>query len=112
MRIKYQVIKMKLPTYVKTVAIASALAAIGASYLEETFIAFLIGWVVLIPIVGCAFMIYGLREYMKDHKNKIVVSVKPNSIEEKYAELIHKEEEIRVAKGTLYRELMKEKKRS
>ena len=73
---------------------------------------FLIGWVVLIPIAGCAYLIYGLREYAKEHKNKIVVSMKPNSIEEKYAKLIREEEQIRVAKGTLYKELMKEKKRS
>jgi len=102
---------MKLPKYAKSIAVAAALAAIGTTYLEETFLTFLIGWVVLIPIAGCAYLIYGLREYAKEYKNKIVVSAKPG-IEEKYAKLIREEEQIRVAKGILYKELMEEQKRS
>ena len=103
---------MKLPKYVKTVAVAAALAAVGATYLEETFLTFLVGWVVLIPVAGCGYLLYGLREYKKEYENKILVSVKPTTIEEKYKELIRKEEEIRMTKETLYKELMKEKKRS
>ena len=103
---------MKLPKYVKTVAVAAALAAVGATYLEETFLPFMVGWVVLIQVAGCGYLLYGLREYKKEYENKILVSVKPTTIEEKYKEIIRKEEEIRMTKETLYKELMKEKKRS
>ena len=101
---------MKLPKYMKAVVAATSLAIIGTVYTEETFLTFLLGWVVLIPIVSCGYLIYGLVEYRKERKNRIIVSVKPNNITERYAELIRKEEGIRKEKEVLYNELRKSKK--
>lgn len=101
---------MKLPRYIKAVIAATVLTAIGAIYLQKTFLTFLVGWLVAVPIVVMGYMIYGLREYRKQRKNSIMVSVKPNSITEKYAELIRKEEEIRKEKEVLYKELTKSEK--
>ncbi len=78
--------------------------------MEKTFLAFLLGWVVLLPILSCGFLIYGLIEYRKEHKNSIIVSVKPNNITQRYAELLIKEESIRKEKEALCRELKKDKK--
>jgi uncharacterized membrane protein len=102
--------KLKLPKYVKTVIVATALAIIGTVYTEQTFITFLLGWVILIPIITCAYLIYGLVEYRKEHKNSIVVSVKSKDLRNRYADIIRKEEEIRMAKEVLYKELTNGKK--
>jgi hypothetical protein len=102
---------MELPyKYIGTIFAAAALAAAGTMYAEQTFLTFLVGWIVLIPIATCGYLAYGLREYRKQSKNSIIVSVKPNTITEKYAELIRKEEEIRNEKEALYKELTKENK--
>ncbi len=101
---------MKLPKYLKAITVATSLAIIGTVYTEETFLTFLLGWVILIPIVSCGYLIYGLVEYRKERKNRIIVSVKPNNITERYAELIRKEEIIRKEKDVLYNELRKSKK--
>jgi hypothetical protein len=102
---------MKLPyKYIGTIAAAAALAAAGTMYAEQTFLTFLVGWVVLIPIATCGYLAYGLREYRKQSKNSIMVSMKPSNIAEKYAELIRKEEEIRKEKESLYKELTNGKK--
>ncbi len=101
---------MKLPKYMKAITVAASLAIIGTIYTEETFITLLLGWVVLIPIVSCGYLIYGLVEYRKERKNRIIVSVKPNNITERYAEIIHKEECIRREKEVLYKQLRNGKK--
>lgn len=101
---------MKLPKYIKAAIAATVLTAMGAIYLQKTFLTFLVGWLIAVPIVVIGYTIYGLREYRKQSKNSIIVSVKPNNITEKYAELILKEEEIRREKEVLYKELTKEKK--
>lgn len=60
---------MKLPyKYVGTIAAAAALAAAGTMYAEQTFLTFLVGWVVLIPIATCGYLAYGLCEYRKQSK--------------------------------------------
>lgn len=94
----------------KAITVATSLAIIGTVYTEETFLTLLLGWVVLIPIVSCGYLIYGLVEYRKERKNRIVVSVKPNNITERYAEIIRKEEGIRREKDVLYKQLRNGKK--
>jgi len=89
----------------KAAIATTVLLATGAIYLGKTFLAFLIGWIVVIPIVACGFLAYGLIQYRKQTKNSIVISVKPNSVTERYAELIRKEEQIRREKEILYKEL-------
>lgn len=96
---------MHLSKYMKATIATTVLLATGAIYLEKTFLAFLIGWIVVIPIAACGFLAYGLIQYRKQTKNSIVISVKPNSVTERYAELIRKEEQIRREKEILYKEL-------
>lgn len=101
---------MQLSRYMKAVIATTALLTIGTIYTEETFLTLLLGWVVLIPIVSCGYLIYGLVEYRKERKNRIVISVKPHSITERYAEIILKEEGIRREKEVLYKQLRNGKK--
>ena len=53
---------------------------IGTIYFlpSESFVAFIAGWVFLLPIASVVFLTVGLREYMSDRKNRIVVSMKTN----------------------------------
>lgn len=50
-------------------------AVIGAAYYfpAESFIAFLVGWVFLIPAAFVVYMVHGFWVYMKDWKNMISV---------------------------------------
>ncbi|MFZ3060046.1 MAG: hypothetical protein WA102_09955 [Candidatus Methanoperedens sp.] len=52
---------------------------VGAAYFipEGSFIAFITGWLFLIPAAVVIFLGYGLTKYMKDRKNRIMVSIKP-----------------------------------
>ena len=102
---------MKLPPkYIRAIMATTALAAIGTIYTEQTFLAFLLGWVVLLPIMAGSYLIYGLVQYRKESKNSIVVSVKSKDLKDRYTDIIRQEEEIRVAKEGLYQELVKGKK--
>lgn len=89
----------------KAAIVTTVLLAAGTIYTGKTFLAFLVGWIVVIPIVACGYLAYGLIQYRKQTKNSIVISVKPNTITERYAELIRKEEQIRKDKEILYKEL-------
>lgn len=93
--------------YATVVSAVALMAAMGIVYTEKTFPVFLIVWLIAIPIAAVGYLIYGLREYIKERKNAIVISVKHNDITIRYAELIRKEEEIRRAKEALYKELTK-----
>lgn len=67
--------------YLKQFAIFATGGAIaGAAYFvpQESFLAFLAGWLFLIPAAVVIFVGYGLTKYMKDRKNRITVSIKPN----------------------------------
>ncbi len=101
---------MVLPRYLKITIAAAALVTFGAIYTKEAFLTFLIGWVVLIPIVACGFLLYGLIEYRKQTKNSIIVSVKPNNITQRYADLLIREDKIKKEKESLCEELKKNNK--
>lgn len=98
---------MQMSKYLKAAIATTVLLATGAIYLGKTFLTFLVGWIIVIPIAACGYLAYGLIQYRKQTKNSIIVSVKPNSLTEKYSELIRKEEEIRKEKESLYKELTK-----
>jgi len=53
---------------------------IGTIYFlpSESFAAFIAGWVFLIPLMAVVFLAVGLREYMSDRKNRIMVSINAN----------------------------------
>ena len=74
-------------------------------YPANAFLAFLAVWLLLIPVVTIGYLTYGLREYVKNRKNSIVISIKSNEITRKLIELSHKEDELIKEKEILYKEL-------
>ena len=92
-----------------TIASIAPVLAIGIVYPELTFPAFLTGWLFLIPAAVGGFLIYGLREYMKERKNVIIISVKKDSALERFEELVRQEAEIKKEKRVLYEELTNKK---
>jgi len=96
-----------MKTWVKYVAtIVVGATVMGAAYLLPmgTFQAFVIGWLFLIPATFAVYMIFSLREYMQDRKNRIVVSVKPTQA---MKALARREAALIKEKELLYEELQK-----
>jgi hypothetical protein len=86
--------------YFKQFAIFVAGGSIaGAAYFvpEKSFQAFLAGWLFLVPAAVVIFLGYGLTKYMKERKNRIMVSIKPTvalqAIARREAEL-HREKQL------------------
>ncbi|VVB94899.1 Uncharacterised protein [uncultured archaeon] len=86
--------------YLKQFAIFVAGGSVaGAAYFvpENSFLAFVAGWLFLVPAAVVIFLGYGLTKYMKDRKNRITVSIKPNdalkAIARREAEL-HREKQL------------------
>lgn len=100
---------MKWLKYVLAMAIGASAVAIGTMYPDKTFPAFVLAWLILIPIASVVYLIYGLREYIKERKNSIVVSIKPSNATDRLMELMHEEERIKDAKEALYKEMKKSK---
>ncbi len=94
--------------YVGAAGVGGA-AVLGTAYYfpEKSFIAFMVGWLFLIPAAFAAYMVYGLWSYMKDRQNRITVEVKPS---EAMKALARKEAELVREKEILYEELHKEVK--
>lgn len=90
--------------YVATVVVGATV--MGAAYLLPmgTFQAFVVGWLFLIPATFAVYMLFGLKEYMQDRNNRIVVSIKPN---EAMKALARREAELKAEKELLYEELQK-----
>lgn len=90
--------------WIKYVAAAIGGTIAGAVYFlpSEMFLAFVAGWLFLIPAAGIVLLAYGLREYMKDRKNRIMVSIKPN---EAMRALARREMELQREKELLLKEL-------
>ncbi|CAG0996117.1 hypothetical protein FLAV_02601 [Flavobacteriales bacterium] len=79
---------------------------IGTVYFlpSESFIAFLTGWVILLPIAAAVFLAAGLRGYIKDSKNRITISVKANDA---MKALARREAELKREKELLYEQFGK-----
>lgn len=79
---------------------------IGSVYFlpSESFMAFLTGWVILLPIIAAVFLATGLREYMKDRKNRIMVSITANDA---MKALARREAELKREKELLYEQFGK-----
>jgi len=90
-------------------AAAGGGAVIGTAYYfpEKSFIAFMVGWLFLIPAAFVIYMVYGLWNYMKDRKHRISVVVKPT---EAMRAIARKEVELVREKEILYEEFHKEMK--
>ena len=71
---------------------------------SESFIAFLTGWVILLPIAAAVFLAAGLRGYIKDSKNRITVSVRANDAMNAIA---RREAELKREKELLYEQFGK-----
>ena len=96
-----------MKTWVKYVAtIVVGATVMGAAYLLPmgTFQAFVIGWLFLIPATFAVYMLFSLKEYMQDRKNRIVVSVKPTQA---MKALARREAALIKEKELLYEELQK-----
>lgn len=90
--------------WIKYVAAAIGGTIAGAAYFLPSgmFLTFVTGWLLFIPAAGIAVLAYGLREYMKDRKNTILVSVKPS---EAMRALARREMELQREKELLLKEL-------
>gem|GEM_PF-495281 len=79
---------------------------IGTIYFlpSESFAAFIAGWVFLIPLMAVVFLAVGLREYMSDRKNRIMVSINAN---EAMKALARREAELKREKELLYEQFGK-----
>ena len=79
----------------------SAAIVIGSIYFlpVESFVAFIAGWVFLLPIAAAVFLGIGLREYLKDRKNRISVSI---GVSEAMKALARREAELNREKELLY----------
>ncbi len=77
--------------YLVTIVVGATV--MGGSYLlpTTTFQAFIIGWLFLIPTTVVVYIIFGLKGYMRDEKNKIDIVVKPTpamlALSRRYQEL-------------------------
>ena len=91
-------------------AAAAVVTVTGTAYFlpGEIFLAFLTGWLFLVPAAAIVFLAYGLREYMKERKNRIVVSIKPS---EAMKALARREAELRKEKELLLEEFQRGIKR-
>lgn len=80
---------------------------IGAAYFlpVDTFLAFVIGWLLLIPATFVVYMLIGLKKYMEERKRRIVVSIKPS---EAMKALARREAELKREKERLYEEHQKQ----
>lgn len=81
-------------------------SVIGAAYFlpSDTFLGFVTGWLFLIPAAFLVYLAYGYREYMKDRKNRITVSIKPT---EAMNALTRREAELEREKKILYEDFSK-----
>jgi hypothetical protein len=88
--------------YAATMVVGATVMAAAYFLPGGTFMAFVVGWLFLIPATFAVYMLLGLKEHMKDRKNKIVVSVKPN---EAMRALARKEVALQKEKEMLLEEL-------
>jgi len=81
-------------------------SVVGAAYFvpEKSFLAFVAGWLFLVPAAVVIFLGYGLTKYMKDRKNRIMVSIKPTGALKAIA---RREAELQKEKQLLLEELRK-----
>ncbi len=77
-----------------------------ASFIAWVFIAFVAGWLFLIPAAVVVFLIYGLIIYMKERKHRIAVTIKPT---EAMRALARREAELRKEKEKILYEEFQDK---
>lgn len=90
--------------YAAAIVVGATIIADAYFLPVETFLAFVIGWLFLIPATFVVYMLVGLRKYMEERKRRIVVSIKPS---EAMKTLARREAELKREKERLYEELQK-----
>ncbi len=90
--------------YAATMVIGATVMGGGYFLPIETFQAFVIGWLFLVPATFAVYMLLGFKEYMEDRKNRIVVSIKPG---EALRALARKQAALQKEKEILLEELQK-----
>ncbi len=88
--------------YVAAAAVAGAVMGAAYFYPAQTFIAFVIGWLFLIPAFFIIYLVYGVWIYGRDLRHRIIVKMRPT---EAMKILIRKEAVLRREKEILYEEL-------
>ncbi len=85
-------------------AVAGGGAVMGTAYYfpQKSFMAFVVGWLFLIPAAFVVYMVYGLIKYLADREHRITVAVKPT---EAMKALARREAELKREKEFLYEEL-------
>jgi hypothetical protein len=64
--------------YIAAAAIAGAIMGAAYFYPAETFIAFVTGWLFIIPAAFIVYLVYALWVYSKDLRHTIIVKIKPS----------------------------------
>lgn len=87
--------------YIAAAAIAGAVMGAAYYYPAETFIAFVTGWLFIIPVAFIVYLVYALWVYSKDLRHRIIVKIKPSdavkllqrikAAQRKMEELLHEE---------------------
>ncbi len=61
--------------YVAAAAVAGAVMGAAYFYPAQTFIAFVIGWLFLIPAFFIIYLVYGVWVYSRDLRHRIIVKM-------------------------------------
>ncbi len=92
----------KWAKYIAAAAVAGAVMGTAYYYPAQTFIAFVMGWLFLIPAAFIVYLAYGVWVYSRDLRRTIIVKVKPS---EAIRALARKEAALKKEKEILYEEL-------
>jgi len=87
--------------YVATSVVGGTVIGTVYYFPENSFLAFVTGWLFLISAVFVVSMVYGLREYLKDQKHRMAVEIKPTEAMRAFA---RREAELKKEKALLYEE--------
>ena len=85
-------------------AITAAIGFMMAAYFypAETFITFTVGWLFFIPAAFVVYMTWSFLDYVKERKNRIIVTIKPTEVTRGLA---RREAQLKKEKEMMYEEL-------
>lgn len=85
------------------VAIIGAAIFMGSAYIypAETFLTFTVGWLFFIPAAFIVYVVWGYLTYVKERRNRIVVSVQPTDA---MRAIVRREAELKIDKERLLRQ--------
>ena len=81
--------------YIAAAAVAGAVMGAAYYYPAQTFIAFVMGWLFLLPAAFIVYLVYGIWVYGRGLRHRIIVKMKPGqairALARKEKEIIYKE---------------------